>query len=561
MGKDNMSEENNFGLTEQEEEMDLHDYNHALFQNMMFFLDTAWEINLLTDTALILHDRNEPDKSNTEIPYREAFRDYAENRTSRSERPVFEQHLAPENLKKLEREVFFDIHLRRKDNGWNLYRIVLTPAFDRYGKLSRVYLGARNLETEIMQVEAPGETYEATGFSNVAKSEFLAQISHDIRTPLNTIIGMTAIAEKHQDNEERMTECLKKISLSSKYLLSLVDDMFDMSIIESGKMKLQEEEVDLAELFEDLGILLGMRVKERGHEFSAEILHIEHKKVLGDRHRIGQIIVNLVENAAKYIVTKGKVGMTLEEKPSDKQGMGCYEIIVQDNGVGVAPELVERMFDPFAHAKDHHEDNVQGSGLGLAIIHNFIQMMNGVIYVKSEPGKGMKAITKIYLKLSGSQRSHLFQSMAGEEAGKNEKSPIETLAERDFSGNRVLMVEDNESNADIIREILKMVGLEVEHAWNGKEAVEKIAAAEDWYYNIVFMDIQMPVMDGYEAARAIRGMKRPYAKEVPILAMSANAYAEDIHASLMVGMNEHISKPIDFRKLEESLCRWLPDRK
>lgn len=556
-----MSEENKFGLTEQEEEMDLHDYNHALFQNMMFFVDTAWEINLLTDTALILHDRNEPDKSNTEIPYREAFRDYAENRTSRSERPVFEQYLAPENLKKLDREVFFDIHLRRKDNSWNLYRIVLTPAFDRHRKLCRVYLGARNLETEIMQVEAPRETYEATGFSNVAKSEFLAQISHDIRTPLNTIIGMTAIAEKHQDNEERMTECLKKISLSSKYLLSLVDDMFDMSIIESGKMKLQEEEVDLAEMFEDLGILLGMRVKERGHEFSAEILHIEHKKVLGDRHRIGQIIVKLVENAAKYIVSKGKVSMTLEEKPSDKQGMGCYEIIVQDNGVGIAPELVERMFDPFSRAREYHEDNVQGSGLGLAIIHNFIQMMNGGIYVKSEPGKGMKAITKIYLKLSGSQRSHLFQAMAGEEAVKNEKSPIDTLAERDFSGNRVLMVEDNESNADIIREILKMVGLEVEHAWNGKEAVEKIAAAEDWYYNIVFMDIQMPVMDGYEAARAIRGMKRPYAKEVPILAMSANAYAEDIHTSLMVGMNEHISKPIDFRKLEESLCRWLPDRK
>lgn len=682
MGRDDMNEMNNFGLTEKEQDMNLHDYNHALFQNMMFFMDISWEINMLTGTVAILQDRNEPERSGTELSYRETFLDYLDNRVSESERSFFEQYMAPENLKKLEKEVFFDVHLHQQNNSWELHRIALTPAFDQYNKIYCVYLGARNLQMEARQQEALREAYEAANRASSAKSEFLTQISHDIRTPMNAIIGMTAIAEQHQDNTARVAECLKKISVSSKYLLSLVDEMLDMSMIESGKMKLQEEEINLVELFEDLAIILKPYISESRQELSARILHIEHEKVLGDRRRIDQIMMNLVDNASKYTREEGEINITLEEKPTNKQNIGCYEIVVEDNGIGMEPEFVERLFEPFARAKDHRVEKVHGSGLGLAITNNFVRMMNGGIYVKSVPEKGTKITVKIFLKLledevaafpqladskvlvvnsketqgraacealaglgiqsewvltdreavekiagcrwetegycavileremledaalvevlkemrgllgssvaivvssesdwsdieaearaagatafitrpdSKSRLIHLFQIITGQEA-EDEKSPIQSLSEKDFSGYRALMVEDNESNADIVREILEMAGLEIVQAWNGREAIEMMAAAEDWYYNIIFMDIQMPVMDGYEAVKAIRGMERQYAKEVPILAMSANAFADDVQASLAAGMNEHISKPIDLKKLEESLCRWLPPK-
>lgn len=220
-------------------------------------------------------------------------------------------------------------------------------------------------------------------------------------------------------------------------------------------------------------------------------------------------------------------------------------------------EFMGRLFEPFVRSKDRRVRKIQGSGLGLAITHNIVQMMNGTIAVKSEPEKGTRVTVKIYLRLPGKEET---VPAGARDAETDQKSPLQELAERDFSGHRALLVEDNESNADIICEILEMVGLEIEQVWNGQEAVEKMAASEDGYYDIIFMDIQMPVMDGYEAAKAIRAQERLYAKKVPILAMSANAFAEDIQLSLAAGMNEHISKPIDLKKLEESLCKWLPGK-
>lgn len=660
--------------------MNLHDYNHALFQNMMFFMDIVWEINMLTGTVVILQDSSEPDKDGVEFSYKDTFRDYIENKVSRDELSAFQQYMDFKNLRALKQEISFDIHLHQKDGSLNMYRIVLTPAFEGE-MLSCVYLGARNMQSEIRQQEAVREAYEAAERANAAKSEFLNKISHDIRTPMNAIIGMTAIAEKHQDNRERVAECLKKISLSSKYLLALVDEMLDMSMIESGKMKLQEEEINLPELLENLEILLEIGMKEKGHEFSLQVLRLEHEKVWGDRRRIDQIFMNLIDNAAKYTMENGKIQVTLEEKPTNTQGIGCYEIVVEDNGIGMEQEFLEHMFEPFVRAKDKRVERVQGSGLGLAIMNSVVRMMNGAVDVKSTLGKGTKVVVRIFLKLleeenvefpqlanavalvvnrdealcreacevmaglgvqsewaltekgalkrieehhresmdyrtvildrgitgkaefinliakmnrigdgltaivvssdsdwtdieadaraagavafianpcSRFRLIQLFKLLTGQKEEVDQKSPLEALAERNFHGRRALMVEDNESNAEIICEILKIAGLEVEQAWNGQEAVKKILTVKDWYYDIVFMDIQMPVMDGYEAVKTIRGLEREYAQEVPILAMSANAFAEDVQASLEAGMNEHISKPIDFRKLEDALCRWLP---
>lgn len=660
--------------------MNLHDYNHALFQNMAFFMDIVWEINMLTGTVVILQDSSEPEKDGVEFSYHDTFCDYTANKVSRDELPVFEGYMDFENMKTLKQETSFDVHLSQKDGSRDLYRIVLTPAFEG-DMLSCVYLGARNMQPEIRQQEAVREAYEAAERANAAKSEFLNKISHDIRTPMNAIIGMTAIAEKHQDNQERVAECLKKISLSSKYLLALVDEMLDMSMIESGKLKLQEEEIHLPELLENLEILLEIGMKEKGHEFSLEVLCLEHEKVWGDRRRIDQIFMNVIDNAVKYTMENGRIQVTLEEKPTSTQGIGCYEIVVEDNGIGMEPEFLEHMFEPFVRAKDKRVERIQGSGLGLAIMSNVVRMMNGVIDVKSTPGKGTRVAVRIFLKLleeeevvfpqladavalvvnrdealcrevcevmaglgvqcewartekgalkrieerhrenmdyrtviidrgiagkaefidliarmnriadgltaiavwsdsdwtdmeedaraagavafianacSRLRLIQLFKMLTGQKEEADQKSPLEALAERNFHGRRALMVEDNESNADIICEILQIAGLEVEQAWNGQEAVKKMLTAKDWYYDIVFMDIQMPVMDGYEAVKTIRGLEREYAQEVPILAMSANAFEEDVQASLEAGMNEHISKPIDFRKLEDALCRWLP---
>lgn len=684
MGKFRVNETGSFGLTEKEEGMNLHDYNHALFQNMTFFMDVVWEINMLMGTVVILHDKDRPDKSGKEFSYREAYQDYAENRIGENERPLFEQYMAPQNLKSLKEEVFFDVHLRRQNGGRDLCRFVLTPAFDQYEKLYCVYLGAGNIQGEKTcgQEEAQGEELrrkeqETLERANAMKCEFLTQISHDIRTPMNAIIGMTAIAEKHQDNEDRVAECLRKISLSGKYLLALVDEMLDMSMIESGKLELAEEELDLEELFENLGIILEMQMKERKHKFTVEIRNVRHGKVLGDRRRIDQIIVHLIDNAVKYTAEEGEIALRLEEKPTNMPDACCFEITVEDNGIGMKPENVENVFKPFWRAKDSRVEKIQGSGLGLAITNHIVRMMGGGIYVKSEPERGTKVTMKIFLKpvednitfpqleetkalvvnsdealckiaeeilaglgiesdraltvggaieliqkrgrekkgycavildrgamgadpvkvikeirqctdgstaiavsadsdwsdieaearaegaaefigraYSRSRLIHLFKVLTGEEA-ETPKSPIQALTERDFSGHRVLMVEDNESNADIVREILEMVGLEIEQVWNGQEAIERMATVEDWYYDIVFMDVQMPIMDGCQAVRAIRGLNRSYAKEVPILAMSANAFEKDIQASLEAGMNEHISKPIDLKKLEDALCRWL----
>ncbi len=533
-------------------------------------------------------------------------------------------------------------------------------------------------EREMQTKQALLDAYEAAKRANSAKSDFLSRMSHDIRTPMNAIIGMTAIAGTHLDNKERVADCLGKITLSSKHLLSLINEVLDMSKIESGKVDLNEEEFNISDIIDNLISMVRPQIKAKGQDLTVTIQDVVHEKVIGDGLRLQQSFVNFMSNAIKYTPPGGKIKLFITEMPSRQPKIGRYEFIFEDTGIGMTPEFVEHIFEPFARADDSRVSKIQGTGLGMAITNNLVHMMNGDIKVESAIGKGSKFIVTISLKLNEAETlscdefldlpvliaddeqatcesaCHILDEIGmkgewvlnGEEAVKktvqrhNEsddyfaiildwKMPVmdgikatreirrqvgpdvpiiiisaydwsdielearaagadafigkplfksrlvqlfheilsggeqsgenstDELTKEDFTGKRALLAEDNELNAEIATEILKMTGLMVEHAENGQQAVDMYAASTSGYYDVIFMDIQMPIMNGNEAARAIRALSRRDARGVPIIAMTANAFSEDIQAALAAGMNEHISKPLDLKQLMTALKRWI----
>lgn len=402
-------------------------------------------------------------------------------------------------------------------------------------------------QKELAQQKALKVAYDAANRANSAKTDFLAHMSHDIRTPMNAIIGMTAIASAHLDDKERVADCLNKITISSKHLLGLINEILDMSKIESGKVDLHDEEFSLPDLIDNLLVMVKPQIKAKNHHLTVSIQKIEHEMVIGDSQRIQQSFINLMSNAVKYTPAGGNINLTISEKPTNKPNLGCYEFIFEDNGIGMSKEFLSKLFDPFARANDSRVEKIEGTGLGMAITYNMVQMMNGSIKAESELNKGTKITVNIIMKLQENQQV-VYE--------KNETS-LNTIVCNDFQGKRALLVEDNELNAEIAGEILEMAGFEVEYAENGQKALDIMTTAEDGYYDIVFMDIQMPIMNGYDATIAIRALSRGYTKGVPIVAMTANAFAEDIQASKNAGMNEHIAKPLDFKQLVKILHKWL----
>lgn len=534
---------------------------------------------------------------------------------------------------------------------------------------------SRELQTRIALKDA----YEIANQANKAKSEFLSRMSHDIRTPMNAIIGMTAIAQTYLNDPERVADCLQKINVSSKHLLSLINEVLDMSKIESGKVDLNEEEFNLSDLIDNLSLMVRPRMAEKHHQFNIQLNNVEHEKLIGDSLRLQQSFINLMSNAVKYTPEGGRIDLIITEKPCH-HSFACFEFIFQDNGIGMSPEFVRRIFEPFSRAEDTRINKIQGTGLGMAITNNLVHMMNGDIKVESTLGKGSRFIVTIYLRLQETEIAcysdfnglsvlitdddqatcetacNILKEMGingewvltGTEAVEKviaqhktgqdyfavildwkmpgmdgiqvtqeirrqigNKMPIVIvsaydwsdieldarsaganafiskplfksrfvflfreilnegreeenvgadsleLTKQDFQGKRILLVEDNDLNTEIATEILNMAGLEVEHAENGKRAVEMFQESDINYYNLIFMDIQMPVMNGYESAKAIRALAREDAATVPIVAMTANAFVEDIEHAIQSGMNEHIAKPLDFDHLNVVLTRWL----
>ncbi len=573
------------------------------------------------------------------------------------------------------------IEYQRSDSKWCRGTFVATE-WDSAGKVTSVVYGIQIIEGEKQKEQATQsalhDAYEAAQLANRAKTAFLSNMSHDMRTPMNAIIGLTGIAGAHLDDPDRVSDCLGKITASSKHLLSLINEVLDMSKIESGKVYLTEEEFNLSDLVENMLALNQPLVNEKGHTLSVNVQNLMHENVIGDSVRLQQVFTNLLSNAVKYTPDGGTINICITEK-NWNNSTSWFEAVFEDNGIGMTDEFRQQMFEPFSRADDKRIDKIQGTGLGMPIARNIIRMMDGDITVESELGKGSKFTVTFSLKLqddtlvstqqfaglsilvvdddviacesageilgslgmncewtlSGedalkkvssrhkadndyyaiildwkmpgmngletareirkivgaampiiiisaydwseieqeakdagagafiskpmfkSRVVRLFNELMGNNTPPEPKNIVDVMQQHNFNGKRVLLAEDNELNAEIAVEILDMAGLKVETVPNGKEAVDTFAQSEPGYFDLIFMDIQMPIMDGYEAAAAIRKLGHANAKSIPIVAMTANAFASDVQAALDAGMNGHISKPLDPEHLIKVLAKNL----
>ena len=608
-----------------------------------------------------------------------AIQGYSTQMVSPSSRQQFMERLSLSHLRKGGKDYSFTYE---KMNGNDVIYLQVRVAFvhDSYGKEVAV-IGTRNVDDlirkEKMQEAALQAAYDAAEAASRAKSEFLSHMSHDIRTPMNGIIGMTAIAAANIHDPQRVSDCLKKTTQAGRHLLGLINEVLDMSRIESGKVDLQEEEFNLSDLVDNLITMTGPEIALHHHQLHVSISDVTHEEVIGDAMRIQKIFTNLMSNAIKYTPDGGTIHLSIQEKPSGNARSGCYEIIFEDNGIGMSRDFMEHIFEPFTRSDD--VSSVQGTGLGMAISRNIARMMGGDIKVESQFGKGSRFIVTLYLKLQETDpvkydrfvdlnvlvadddvmslqtccemlndlgmkaegvtggretvrrviarhennddyfaciidwkmpdldgiatirairqavgndvpiiilsaydwsdieqearnaganafiskplfRSRLvrtFNTLVTDQPQQEQILPFQTLENMDLHGHNVLLVEDNELNAEIAKEILQMTGLQVSIVTDGLQAVEEMKTCKDNAYDLVFMDIQMPKMNGYEATETIRAMDRDYCRTVPIVAMTANAFAEDVQAAKASGMNDHIAKPLDMSVLAKILDTWI----
>jgi signal transduction histidine kinase/ActR/RegA family two-component response regulator len=526
----------------------------------MFF--ATYYVDLLADTFQNVTQLQEVGEFlGSRVQYSNGIRSYAKRFIYAGDRAEFLSVMSIENLRGSlgGDRPFLAIEYRKlpvpgedappEQCGWTRATAVLVRS-DSRGRPCTVLYAAQDV-TESKQKEARErqallDAYQAANHANSAKSDFLSRMSHDIRTPMNGIMGMTSIALSHINDRARVLDCLQKITVSSRHLLNLVNEVLDMSQIESGKMDLAEKPFLIPDMIGELAIILRSPIQEKGHQLRIYPPETEHPAVIGDPARLQQVFVNILGNSVKYTPPGGLLEVMVREKEAREHGYGCYSFVFRDNGVGMDEEFVRRIFEPFSRAEDSRTGAIEGAGLGMTIAQNIVRIMGGDIAVKSRPGEGTQFTVTLFLK-----------RQTGE--GPDAASCGPAYRARSFQGRRFLLVEDNEINREIACELLEEAGAAVEWAGNGQEALDLFRASAPGRYDLILMDIQMPVMNGCDAARAIRSLSRPDAAAVPILAMSANAFAEDIAASREAGMNEHITKPLDIPRLMDALSRWLPE--
>ncbi len=402
------------------------------------------------------------------------------------------------------------------------------------GRLMQKNASYQQMKVSAMQAEA----------ANTAKSEFLSKMSHDMRTPLNGILGMVDIASRNSDDPEKTEDCLRKIKSSSHYLLNLVNEVLDLDTVEAGKIELNETEMYIPDLVEDGRMIVTNLVSGKNLALTVDN-RLEHANIVADEMALQKISLNLLSNAVKYTPSGGTIHLSFWDEPDDDPERRRFFMRVQDNGIGMSEDFMERMFTPYEREEDVRISKTQGTGLGLPIAKALIDAMGGTIDVQSEVGEGSTFTVMLPLRLST------------ESGSARPSEPRLEMDQIDCSGYRCLLVEDNELNLEIASEILGLSGIEVETASDGREAVEKFDASPLGYYDIVFMDIQMPVLDGYAATRQIRRLRRSDVDEVPIVAMTANAYEKDVADALAAGMNGHLAKPVEQSKLAAVLCEYL----
>ncbi len=391
------------------------------------------------------------------------------------------------------------------------------------------------------QEQAIMELLEKVRRANSAKSEFLSHMSHDLRTPINGILGMLSIIEKSQDDPERQRDCRNKIRMSTEHLLSLVNDVLQISKMDSGRPAEEtEESFAVRDILENSISLLTERAEERGIRLILEEADLQHGRVIGNPLHLQQILMNIIDNALKYNRPQGFVYVKVKEKVC-RGDTADYQFVVEDTGIGIGEEFKEHIFEPFTQEHKSARTHYNGVGLGMSIVKQLVDQLKGRIELDSQVGRGSVFRITLPLRVDGAL------NVQPEEQAQNGQDHI--------AGMRVLLVEDNEINCEIIEFLLKDAGAEVVTANDGKVAVDAFSASGPGMFDCVLMDLMMPVMSGYEATRVIRGMDRPDAKSVPIIALSANAFDEDVAMAKDAGMNEHLAKPVDMGKMFEVMSR------
>lgn len=437
---------------------------------------------------------------------------------------------------------------KNEGEGYHWCEFVLIK-FDAINEeATRVAIGYANVDEEVRekmaQEKAVEDALQIATAANKAKTLFLNNMSHDIRTPMNAIVGFTMLAKAHLDNKQVLENYLDKITTSSNHLLSIINDVLDMSRIESGKVVLEEKEVYLPDILEEINAMMQSEVENRNMVYHFEMNNIANYHVVCDGLRLKQVLLNLLSNAVKYSKSGGTVSFVVEQKDYQMSGCAAYEFKVMDTGIGMSKEFVEHIFEPFERERTATVSGIQGTGLGMAIAKNIVDMAGGTITVESEEGVGTQFVVSMQLKLCDSK--------CDEKKKQKETARSENKKLLSFKGKRVLLVEDNDINQEIAVAILRRMEFEVDVADDGDVAIEYVSNMTNGKYDIILMDIQMPRMDGYTAARAIRALPGDVAK-TPIIAMTANVFNEDRRKAYDAGMDGHIGKPFKISELQEAI--------
>ena len=388
------------------------------------------------------------------------------------------------------------------------------------------------------------EALQTAENANKAKTDFLSNMSHDIRTPMNAIIGMTSLIRHDAGNKAKVIEYADKIDISSQHLLGIINDVLDMSKIEAGKTVFKYTDFSILDFITELNTIFHSQIDEKNQTLTIIKENIRHEWVNGDKVHLMQIFSNLVSNAVKYTQKGGKIQFLVEECETKSSVYAKYRFLVSDNGIGMSADFKETIFDAFTRAESSVTNKIQGTGLGMAITRNLVEAMGGTIDVESELGQGSCFEVLIDLRIAEDRKVVL---TAQEEIDEPDSNTLK--------GMRFLCAEDNELNAEILMELLKIEGAECIICENGERVLEAFEQSAPGDYDMILMDVQMPVMNGYDATRAIRRSTHELAKTIPIIAMTANAFSEDIQYSLAAGMNAHISKPVDMKTLEKTIRR------
>ena len=399
------------------------------------------------------------------------------------------------------------------------------------------------VNTELRQAkQAAEEAFQVAQEANRSKSSFLANMSHDIRTPMNAITGITSLLEYDAENEEKVREYAKKIDVSAQHLLGIINDVLDMSKIEAGKTVFKYSDFSILELMQEIQMMFRPQAEGKHQMMVMNHDNIEHEWVNGDKVHMMQIFSNLLSNAVKYTQEGGKIQFLVEEYETKSRAYAKYRFVVSDNGMGMSADFKDTVFDAFTRAESSLTNKIQGTGLGMAITRNLVEAMGGTIDVESELGQGSCFEVFMDLKIAEDRSVAL---AAQEETDEQDDNILQ--------GMRFLCAEDNELNAEILTELLKIEGAECTICENGEEILKAFEQSAPGDYDMILMDVQMPVMNGYEATKAIRRSSHKLAKTIPIIAMTANAFSEDIQHSLAAGMTAHVSKPVEMKVLEKTI--------